>query len=144
MSERPPANTRDAYKHFTAIPTRWNDNDAYGHVNNAVYYTYFDTLVNGYLIHTGALDIAKSSVIALVAETQCRFFRQISYPSDIHAGLRLAHLGRTSMRYEIGLFTDDEPLAAAQGHFVHVCIDRPSGRPVPVPEPLRTAVARLL
>lgn len=144
MSERQPVSTRDAFKHFLIIPTRWNDNDGYGHVNNAIYYTYFDTLVNGYLIKSGALDIARSSVIALVAETQCRFFRQISFPSEVHAGLRLAHLGRSSFRYEVGLFTGDDPSAAAQGHFVHVCVDRRTGRPVPIPDDLKAAVAPLL
>lgn len=143
MSERAAPSGREAFKHFVTIPTRWNDNDAYGHVNNAVYYNYFDTLVNGYLIGSGALNVASSTVIALVAETQCRFFRQISYPSPICAGLRLEHLGRSSLRYGIGLFADDGQPAAAQGHFVHVCVDRVTGRPVPIPEKLKAAVSPL-
>src|SRR5262245_3985169 len=99
MTERAPPSSRNDYKHFLSIPTRWNGNDAYGHVNNAVYYQYFDTIVNGYLIQTGALDVAKSPVIALVAETQCRFFKQITYPSIVHAGLRVLNLGRSICRY---------------------------------------------
>ena len=106
------------------------DNDAYGHVNNVVYYSYFDTVVNAYLISRGALDIAKSPVIGLVAETHCNYFSPLTFPDTVRAGLRVAHLGTSSVRYEIGLFRNDDDLAAAQGHFVHVYVERANGKPV--------------
>ena len=143
MSTRPVAEPRSAYPHFLLITTRWMDNDVYRHVNNVVYYSYFDTVVNQYLIEQGALDIEKSEVIGLVVETQCRYFSPITFPSKVHAGLRVAHLGNSSVRYEVGLFRDDAPLAAAQGHFVHVYVDRASNRPVPLPAPLRAALEPL-
>jgi len=135
---------RADYPHHLAIPTRWMDNDVYGHVNNVVYYSYFDTVVNRYLIAAGALDIAASPVIGLVVETQCRYFRPIAFPDTVHAGLRVARLGNSSVTYEIGLFRNDEDSAAAQGHFVHVYVARASSRPVPVPEALKRALQPLL
>src|SRR3954470_6419272 len=133
---RPTPDRRTAYRHFDAITTRWMDNDAYGHVNNVVYYSYFDTVVNAYLIGTGALDIAKSPVIGLVAETHCNFFSALAFPDTVRAGLRVGHLGNSSVRYEIGLFRNDEDIAAAQGHFVHVYVDRATNKPVPLPDKL--------
>lgn len=144
MSDRSPPEPRSAYLHFREITTRWNDNDSYRHVNNAVYYEYFDTVVNQFLIENDALDVEDSSVIGLVVETQCRFFSQISFPSKVHAGLRVAHLGNSSVKYEIGLFRDEETSAAAKGHFVHVCVDRNTGRPVPLPHKLKDLLAPLL
>jgi acyl-CoA thioester hydrolase len=121
------------------------DNDVFGHVNNVVYYSYFDTAVNEYLIREGVLDIQASPVIGLVVETQCRYFSSIAFPDRVTAGLRVAHLGRSSVRYEIGLFRDDDPVAAAQGHFVHVYVERATNRPVAaLPENLRAALARLV
>lgn len=136
--------SRDRYRHFLAIATRWLDNDAYRHVNNVIYYSYFDTVVNRYLIEKGALDIEKSETIGLVVETQCRYFSPISFPDVVHAGLRVASLGRSSVRYEVGIFRNDEPQAAAQGHFVHVYVARASGRPVSLPQALRAALEPLL
>lgn len=144
MSGRSPPEPRAAYPHFAEITTRWNDNDSYRHVNNAVYYQYFDTVVNGFLIENGVLDVERSGVIGLVVETQCRFFSQIAFPSKVHAGLRVAHLGTSSVRYEIGLFRDDEKDASAQGHFVHVCVDRSTNRPVPLPHELKDLLASIL
>ncbi|KAB2920517.1 MAG: acyl-CoA thioesterase [Hyphomicrobiaceae bacterium] len=144
MSGRPPPEQRSAYPHFLEIPTRWNDNDSYRHVNNAVYYEYFDTVVNRFLIDNDVLDVERSAVIAVVAETHCRFFSQIAFPSQVHAGLRIAHLGTSSIRYEIGLFRDDERTASAQGHFVHVCVDRGTSRPVPVPRKLKDLLGSLM
>ncbi|MBX9587711.1 MAG: acyl-CoA thioesterase [Hyphomonadaceae bacterium] len=144
MSGRSPAEPRSAYPHFLEITTRWNDNDSYRHVNNAVYYQYFDTVVNQFLIENGALDVERSDVIGLVVETQCRFFSQVSFPSKIHAGLRVAHLGNSSIRYEIGLFRDNQSSASAQGHFVHVYVDRTSNRPVSLPSQLKTLLTPLL
>ena len=119
------------------------DNDAYGHVNNVIYYSYFDTVVNSYLIAQGALDIAKSSVIGLVAETHCNYFSPLAFPELVRAGLRVAHLGTSSVRYEIGLFRGNEDAAAAQGHFVHVYVERATGKPVALPEKLLAALKPL-
>ena len=119
------------------------DNDVYGHVNNVVYYSYFDTVVNGYLISSGALDIEKSPVIGLVVETQCRYLKPITFPDAVHAGLRVARLGNSSVRYEIGIFRNDEDTAAAQGHFVHVYVDRATQRPTEIPDEVRTKLEAL-
>jgi acyl-CoA thioester hydrolase len=142
--ERPQPERKAAYPYVQDITTRWMDNDAYGHVNNVVYYSYFDTVVNVYLIEKGALDIAKSPVIGLVAETHCNFFSALAFPDLVRAGLRVAHLGKSSVRYEIALFRNDEDLASAQGHFVHVYVDRASGKPVALPEKLVAALKPLL
>ena len=136
--------TRDRYRHFQAIPTRWMDNDVYGHVNNVVYYSYFDTVVNQWLIERGLLDYLESAVIGLVVETSCSYFQPIAFPDVIHAGLRVAHLGRSSVRYEVGLFRNGAPTVAAAGHFVHVYVDRASNRPTPLPEPMREALRDLM
>lgn len=143
MSEKKPAETRAAFSHFHRITTRWMDNDAYGHVNNVVYYSYFDTAVNEYLIGQGALDIGKSEVIGLVVETQCRYFSPVAFPDTIHVGVRVAHMGNSSVRYELGIFRNDDDVAAAQGHFVHVYVDRASNRPTPLPQALRNALEPL-
>jgi acyl-CoA thioester hydrolase len=135
--------TRDQYQRYLTIPTRWMDNDVYGHVNNVVYYSYFDTVVNEYLIASGALDIERSRVIGLVVETRCRFFRAIVFPDTVHAGLRVARLGNSSVRYEIGLFRNDEETAAAQGHFVHVYVDRETRRPAGLPVEMRNALEQI-
>src|SRR5918912_1762389 len=131
--EREAPEARERYPHFLSVPTRWMDNDVYGHVNNVVYYSYFDTVVNEYLIFSGSLDIERSPIIGLVVETQCRFFKPIVFPDTVHAGLRVARLGNSSVRYEIGLFRNDEESAAAQGHFVHVYVDRETRRPTGLP-----------
>jgi acyl-CoA thioester hydrolase len=137
---RPSPERRSAYRYLRPIPTRWMDNDVYGHVNNVTYYSYFDTVVNGYLIERGALDIAASAVIGLVVETHCNYFSPVAFPGTITAGLRVAHRGTSSVRYEIGIFRGDDETASAQGHFVHVYVDRASGRPVALPEALQRAV----
>ena len=141
---KPSPHQRSAYRHVRIIPTRWMDNDVYGHVNNVTYYSYFDTIVNGYLIEHGALDIAKSAVIGLVVETQCHYFKPIAFPDTVTGALRVAHRGTSSVRYEIGLFRESDDRAAAQGHFVHVYVDRASGRPVALPEALQRALAGLV
>jgi len=134
---------RGAYPHFVVIPTRWMDNDIYGHVNNVVYYSYFDTVINRYLIAEGGLSIATGEVIGVVAESHCRYLRGISFPAEIDAGLAVGKLGRSSVRYEIGLFPSGETSVAAEGYFVHVFVDRSSRRPVPIPARLRDALKRL-
>ena len=144
MSARPAPEPRSAYKHYQVITTRWMDNDVYRHVNNVVYYSYFDTVVNQYLIERGALDIEHSPVVGLVVETQCHYFSPIAFPSKVHAGLRVASIGNSSVRYEVGLFRDDDSMCAAKGHFVHVYVDRATNKPQALPGPLRTALTPLL
>ncbi|EKZ97520.1 MULTISPECIES: acyl-CoA thioesterase [Cupriavidus] len=141
---KPEPDCRSAYAHFQPITTRWMDNDVYGHVNNVVYYSYFDTVVNTYLIRAGVLDIEAGETIGLVIETQCNYFSSLSFPDTVVAGLRVAKLGNSSVRYEVGLFCNDDDVAAAQGHFVHVYVDRETRRPVPLPQPLRQALEALV
>jgi acyl-CoA thioester hydrolase len=136
--------TRADFRHFLAIPTRWMDNDIYGHVNNVVYYSYFDTVVNEHLVRVGGLDIREGPVIGLVVETCCRFHRPLAFPGVVDAGLRVARLGNSSVRYEIGLFAAGEHEPAATGHFVHVWVGRAANRPTPVPAAIRAALAPLL
>ena len=143
MSKSKPV-PRQSYAHFLAITTRWMDNDVYGHVNNVVYYSFFDTVVADYLIAQGALDFIKGDTIGLVVETKCSYFAPISFPDRVRAGLRVAHLGTSSVRYEIGIFRNDETTASAQGYFVHVYVDRKSNRPVALPEKFRTALEKLV
>ena len=131
---------RAAFATFSPISTRWMDNDVYGHVNNVVYYSFFDTAVNGLLIAAGVLDIHGGDVIGLVVETQCNYFAPIAFPQPVAAGVRVAQLGRSSARYEIGLFAGDAPDSAASGHFVHVYVDRTTRRPVPLPAPLKAVL----
>ncbi len=140
---KPQAWPRSAYPVFRTITTRWMDNDAYGHVNNVVYYSWFDTAVNAYLIENGVLDIHQGASIGLVVETQCNYFAPLAFPQTIEAGIRVAHQGTSSVRYEVGLFAQGEPLTAARGHFVHVYVDRHSRRPVPLSAPFQTVLATL-
>jgi acyl-CoA thioester hydrolase len=134
---------RAAYPHFENFTSRWRDNDVYAHMNNAVFYEYVDTVVNGWLIRSGALDVEASPVIALVAETSCTYFGSLGFPEPVEAGLRLDRLGTRSITYGVGLFRPGAATAAAQARFVHVCVDRASRRPVAVPEVLRQALAEL-
>jgi acyl-CoA thioester hydrolase len=144
MAERAPRLTRAAFRVFRPIATRWMDNDAYGHVNNVHYYAYFDTAVNGWLIEKGLLDIATSPVVGLVAETACTYFESVAFPDPLEAGLAVAGLGRTSVRYRVAIFRAGAGAAAAQGHFVHVYVERATGRPVDVPEAMRAALSELV
>ncbi len=137
---RPARPVRAQFSAFTQISTRWSDNDIYGHVNNSVYYFWFDTAVNEYLINAGALDIHAGAVIGLVVETGCAYFAPTAFPDLIHAGVRVDHIGTSSVRYAVGLFANDEDAAAAAGHFTHVYVDRETRRPVPLPDALRTAL----
>jgi len=143
MSDRQQPEMRDGYRHFMTITTRWMDNDIYGHINNVQYYSYFDTAVNRYLIERGVLDIHAGEVVGLVVETHCNYFSSASFPADIEAGLRVAKLGRSSVRYEVGLFVAGREPAIAQGHFVHVYVDRRSREPVTLPEGLRAVLDEL-
>ena len=139
----PTNETRDRYPHFLAIPTRWIDNDIYGHVNNVRYYEFFDTVINRYLIDAGGLDIHSGDVIGIAVETTCRFHQPVAFPDTIAAGLRVAKIGTTSVRYEIGLFRGDDDAPAATGHFVHVFVTRANQRPTPIPEKIRAALERV-
>ncbi|HEY8611493.1 MAG TPA: thioesterase family protein [Roseomonas sp.] len=144
MSERKRPRRAD-YRHFLAIPTRWGDNDAYAHVNNVVYYSFFDTVVSRFLLESGAIDLRTSAVIGVVVETGCRYLAPISFPDLVTAGLRVARIGNTSIRYEIGIFRNEEDEASAEGHFIHVYVDRETQTlPTPLPPALRDAVAPLL
>ncbi len=135
---------RTEYRYFLDIPTRWHDNDVYGHVNNAIYYFFFDTVVNHYLMDKGWLDLKTSAQIGLVVDTGCQFFAPISFPETVHAGLRVAHIGRSSVRYEIGLFGDGTDTAKAQGHFVHVYVGAKTRQPQPLSASLKATLKPLL
>lgn len=137
---REPFRARADYAAFRRITTRWADNDVYGHVNNVVYYSWFDTAVNAHLIEAGVLDIHGGAVIGLVVETGCRYAAPLAFPQAIDAGIRAAHIGISSVRYEVGLFAEGETEAAAEGFFIHVYVDRETRRPVPLPAPLRAAL----
>lgn len=141
--DRPQAEPREAYRAFRTITTRWMDNDQYGHINNVVYYSWFDTAVNAHLIEQGVLDTAAGQVIGFVVETQCHYFAPLAFPQDVEAGIRVARIGGSSVRYEVGLFAAGAPLTAAKGHFVHVYVDRATQRPVPLPAAMRAVLERL-
>jgi acyl-CoA thioester hydrolase len=143
MSDILPAG-RSEYPYFLAIPTRWMDNDSYGHVNNVVYYSYFDTVVNEHLIREGGLDIREGPAIALVVETRCLFHRPLTFPQLIDAGLRVARVGTSSVAYDVALFEQGEEASAATGHFVHVWVERATRRPTPIPAAIRDALAPLV
>ncbi len=138
-----PSTTRADYRHFRTINTRWMDNDVYGHVNNVVYYSYFDTAVNAYLIEAGVLDIHAGETIGLVVETTCRYFAPLSFPQDVEAGIRVGRIGNSSVTYEISLFGKGATTPAAEGRFTHVYVDRETRRPAPLPAAFRAAVEAL-
>ena len=135
--------TRAAYKHFLPLQTRWADNDIYGHVNNVAYYGYFDTIVNEYLIGAGALDIHGGAVIGLVVETGCKYFAPLEFPQKLEGALRVAKIGTSSVRYELAIFKAGEEAPAAEGHFVHVYVDRETRRPAPLPAAFRAALEKI-
>ena len=141
--DKPQPEPRSSYKAFRTISTRWMDNDAYGHVNNVVYYSWFDTVVNAHLIEHGALDVQHSETIGLVVETQCNYFSPVEFPQTVEAGLRVARIGRSSVRYEVGLFLEGAPMTAAKGHFIHVYVDRAQRRPAELPPKLKTVLEAL-
>jgi len=132
--------TRPDYRAFRRIPTRWMDNDVYGHINNVVHYSLFDTAVNGWLVDRDVLDFAGGEQVGLVVETGCRYFAEMAFPDVVTAGIRVTRLGTSSVRYEVGLFRNDEAWASAEGHFIHVYVDRTTRRPAPLNEDLRRAL----
>jgi acyl-CoA thioester hydrolase len=144
MPERPARLSRVAFRHFRPIATRWIDNDVYGHVNNVVYYSYFDTVVNAHLIEAGLLEIAKSPAIGLVVETGCTYYESVAFPDALEAGIAVESLGRSSVRYRIAVFKAGADLAAAQGHFVHVYVEREGRKATPLPREMRSALEKLL
>ncbi len=135
---------RDAFPLLWPVPSRWADNDVFGHVNNVVYYSWFDSAVNGLMVARGLLDIHIGPIIGLVVESGCRYHRPLAFPQVAELGLRIARLGTSSIRWEIAVFGPDAPQAAAEGHFVHVHVDRQTRRPVPVPDAWRLALADLV
>ncbi len=142
-AERSQPRPRSAWRVYRTLGTRWADNDVYGHVNNVVYYSWFDTVVNAHLVEQGALDIHDGAVIGLVVQTQCNYFSPLSFPQPVEAGLRVARIGASSVRYEVGLFAPGEPLCAAWGHFIHVYVDRATRKPIPLPTRLRQVLETL-
>jgi len=145
MSDKPeiPAESRSDFGHFATIPTRWMDNDHYGHLNNVVYYSFFDTVINRWLIQEASLDPKSGTVVGLCVESKCRFLRSIAFPEDIDAGLRIEKLGSSSVRYGVGIFRQGSSELCAIGHFVHVFVDR-AMKPVSIPPAMRAAMDRLL
>ena len=142
MSARPDPRPRDHYRHFIAQTTRWNDNDAYGHVNNSVHYFWFDSAVNGWMIEQGMLDI-HGDPIGLVVETGCRYFAPLAYPQNVEVGMRVARLGGSSVTWQLGVFAKGESAPASEGHFTHVIVDASTRRPVPIPDTWRATYQRL-
>ncbi len=140
---RPKPYRLDTFSYTLDIQTRWHDNDVYGHINNTVYYTWFDTVVNTFLIENGLLDIGKSETIGLVVDTACQYFSPLSFPQNICAGLRVKHIGNSSVRYEIAIFGEGETHASAQGHFVHVYVDARTRKPKPIPKNMRAALGAI-
>ena len=141
---RPTPATRDAYRWFCPITTRWHDNDLYGHVNNVTYYSYFDTVANTYLITQGGLDIHHGDVVGFVVNSGCQYFAPVAFPDRLEGGLRVNQLGNSSVEYGLAIFAEGQAQAVAEGHLVHVFVNRTTQRPVPIPEPLRAALQRLL
>jgi acyl-CoA thioester hydrolase len=143
-NERELPHRRDGYRHFQRVTTRWMDNDIYGHVNNVAYLSWFDTVVNDFLIRSDVLDPQRGHVVGFVVETQCRYLAPLAFPQSIDAGLRVGRLGRSSVRYEIAIFAEGVEAASAQGHLVHVYVDRTTHKPVSLPAPLRATLERLV
>ena len=141
MSER---GRRAEYTAFEPLDTRWADNDIYGHVNNVAYYALFDTAVNRFLINAGVLDIHNGETIGLVVETGCQYYAPLAFPEALEAGLRVARLGNSSVRYEVGIFKAGEDEPAAEGHFIHVYVNRETRRPAPLPDAFRQALTPLV
>ena len=144
MSEKKPVGRRTDYLNFQPISTRWSDNDIYGHVNNVAYYSYFDSVANHFLISKGGLDIHEGEIIGLVVSSGCHYHAALAYPDKLEAGLRVNRLGNSSVEYGLAIFREGEEMAAAEGHFTHVFVDRNSRRPTPIPELLRNALKTLL
>lgn len=144
MSGREAPMTRGDFQRFSAVPTRWHDNDVYGHVNNVVYYAFFDTAVNRLLVEAGTLDVLSSGIVGLVAETRCVYFAAVSFPETVEIGVRVAHLGHSSVRYRLAVFKAGEDSAAAQADYIHVYVERATQRPVEMPAAVRRVLEQLM
>jgi len=144
VKQRPVPTHRSDYPYFDVIPTRWQDNDMYGHVNNVVYYSYFDTAVTRNLMDNGIVESAQDSHASYVVESSCTYFSPVSFPDTVHVGVKIMQLGNSSVRYEIALFQNDAQVASAVGTFVHVYVNRATGRPVPIPEQVRSVLQTLV
>ncbi len=145
MAERQPRETLDDYVFFHEIETRWMDNDIYGHVNNVVYYSYFDTAVAAFLVsNLGLYFQDQNSAIGLVIETGCTYFESIAFPDRVKVGLRISKLGNSSVRYEVGIFKNSDAQVCARGHFVHVYVDRATNKPIPIPDHVRNAMQTIV
>ena len=143
MSEKKAIGRRSDYPYFTAISTRWSDNDIYGHVNNVIYYSYFDSVANHFLIHRGGLDIHHGNMIGLVVNSSCQYHKPLAYPDKLAGGLRVNRLGNSSVEYGLAIFRDGDEEAAAEGYFIHVFVDRHSRKPTPIPDALRNALQEI-
>ncbi len=143
MSDKPVRLRRADFRRFRTIPTRWADNDVFGHVNNVIYYNWFDTIVNAWLVEEGHLDIAESKVVGFVVGTRCDYFEGVAFPEVVEGALAVEKLGRSSVTYRIGIFRQGADLAAAQGLFTHAYVERGSQTPVPIPAKLRAAMAEI-
>jgi len=135
---------RNDFKYILPLQTRWADNDIYGHINNVAYYSYFDTIVNEFLISTGVLDIHQGDIIGLVVENGCQYFAPLAFPQKLDGALKISHIGNSSVKYELGIFQHDLEAPAAEGHFIHVYVDRTTRKPVPLPDNFRNALTRIL
>ncbi|AWB34464.1 acyl-CoA thioesterase [Orrella marina] len=143
MVEKSAPDTIEQYRFVHNLSTRWMDNDVYGHVNNVNYYSFFDTAVGAFLIRHAGLDYENDPCVAWVVDTRCSYFKSIAFPDEVKVGVRVARLGNSSVHYELGIFKNDDPQACAQGHFVHVYVDRTTQRPVPIPQSTRHALSEL-
>lgn len=143
MAERPQLARRADYVTFVPITTRWHDNDVYGHINNVIYYSYFDTAVNQVLVEAGVLDPASSAIIGLVVETRCAYFAPVAFPDAIEVGIKVVHLGNSSVRYDVGIFRGDAEITSARGDFTHVYVERASGTSTPIPSAVRAVLEQL-
>jgi acyl-CoA thioester hydrolase len=141
---RPAPTLKASYPHLVALSTRWSDNDAYGHLNNVIYYSLFDTAVNRHLLDHGVLDIARSPIVGFVVETRCTYFASLAYPDALEVGLKVVQLGNSSVTYEVAIFRASEERAAAVGSFTHVYVDRATNRPARIPDPVRQVLAGLV
>ena len=144
MSDNSTPTHRNDYMYFSDISTRWMDNDVYGHVNNVIYYSFFDTVINGFLLENKVLDFNSGDVIGLVKETRCTYFESLAFPDKISAGLKVERIGNSSVTYNVGIFGSGSETATAQGHFIHVYVDSTSRRPVSIPDDLRLVLKSIL
>lgn len=144
MTGKSPPTPRSAYPYFTVLSTRWNDNDVYGHVNNVVYFEFFDTAINKFLIDSAALDIAQSNVVGLVADNRCTYYSSLKFPDEVHVGIAIVRIGNSSVEYEVGVFKNADERACAVGRFIHVYVDKSTGNTVRIPDAIRSILARIL